>query len=385
MNKVITPEEIEKVQRITGKFNGLLLSPAFDQASKHNVDHQLINAMASIFHGRRLSTNRTGISTLHTAAKQIVVNGTTVPRLLGKYVNPRLAYTEMLWMVSGRNDLKWLQDHKVNYWNNWSDENGTIGKSYGYQFGKQIESLVEGLISNWDSRRHIINLWQFDDLNEMVLPPCVYGYQWVTMGDTLITDGGLAGPLSGPIEKETKRVNLVVNCRSCDVFLGGPYDIMFAYFLNKLVIDYVSAKTGVQIETDSIIFNMGDCHVYLNQLDSIDKYLDNVKTLIDGIELIDVEGLDTPRNTIRDKVGSNAAGETCYTDIQPGLTQTLFNGPECKSTYSFQYWIEANIYFLEDCLSKYLNWNEFCYTKNTWCEENIDELRFLRIETPVAI
>lgn len=359
---IISPEEIEKVKRITDKFNGLLLSPAFNQTSKHSVDHQLINAMASIFYGRRLSTNRTGISTLHTAAKQIVVNGTTVPRLLGKYVNPRLAYTEMLWMVSGRNDLKWLQDHKVNYWNNWSDENGTIGKSYGYQFGKQIESLVEGMISDWDSRRHIINLWQFDDLNEMVLPPCVYGYQWMTMGDTLITDGSLAGPFSDPIEKETKRVNLVVNCRSCDVFLGGPYDLMFAYFLNKLVIDYVSAKTGVRIETDSIIFNMGDCHVYMNQLDSIVKYLDNVQKLID--------------------VNSDKVGDT---DIQPGLTQTLFNGPECKSTYSFQYWIEANIYFLEDCLSKYLNWNEFCYTKNTWCKENIDESRFLRIETPVAI
>lgn len=372
MNPIISPEEIEKVKRITDKFNGLLLSPAFDQTSKHSADHQLINVMASIFHGRRLSTNRTGISTIHTAAKQIVVNGNNVPRLLGKYVNPRLAFTEMLWMVSGRNDLKWLQDHKVNYWNNWSDENGTIGKSYGYQFGKQIESLVEGMISDWDSRRHIINLWQFDDLNEMVLPPCVYGYQWVTMGDTLITDGGLVdGSFSGPIEKETKRVNLIVNCRSCDVFLGGPYDLMFAYFLNKLVIDYVSAKTGVRIETDSIIFNMGDCHVYLNQLDSIDKYLDNVQ------KLIGVEGLDTLRDTIRDKVQD--------TDIQPGMTQTLFNGPECKSTYSFQYWIEANIYFLEDCLSKYLNWNEFCYTKNTWCKENIDESRFLRIETPVAI
>jgi len=368
MNTTISPEEIEKVKRITDKFNGLLLSPAFDQTSKHSVDYQLINAMASIFHGRRLSTNRTGISTLHTAAKQIVVNGNNVPRLLGKYVNPRLAYTEMLWMVSGRNDLKWLQDHKVNYWNNWSDDNGTIGKSYGYQFGKQIESLVEGMISDWDSRRHIINLWQFDDLDEMVLPPCVYGYQWVTMGDTLITNGGLVdGPSTEPLkgssaEGPAKRVNLVVNCRSCDVFLGGPYDLMFAYFLNKLVIDYVSAKTGVRIETDSIIFNMGDCHVYLNQLDSIDKYLDNVKTLI---------GVNS------DKVQD--------TDIQPGLTQTLFNGPECKSTYSFQYWIEANIYFLEDCLSKYLNWNEFCYTKNTWCKENIDESRFLRIETPVAI
>lgn len=359
MNPIISPEEIEKVKRITDKFNGLLLSPAFDQTSKHSIDHQLINAMASIFHSRRLSTNRTGISTLHTAAKQIVVNGNNVPRLLGKYVNPRLAYTEILWMVSGRNDLKWLQDHKVNYWNNWSDENGTIGKSYGYQFGKQIESLVEGMISNWDSRRHIINLWQFDDLNEMVLPPCVYGYQWVTMGDTLITDGGL---VTGSTEKETKRVNLVVNCRSCDVFLGGPYDLMFAYFLNKLVIDYVSTKTGVRIETDSIIFSMGDCHVYMNQLDSIDKYLDNVKKLID-VNSDNVDG----------------------TDIQPGLTQTLFNGPECKSTYSFQYWIEANIYFLEDCLSKYLNWNEFCYTKNIWCKENIDESRFLRIETPVAI
>lgn len=371
MNTIISETEIEKVQRISDKFRDILMSPMFEWSSPYSVDYQLIKALSHIFYGRRISTNRTGISTLHTAAKQIVVNGNTVPRLLGKYVNPRLAYTEMLWMVSGRNDLKWLQDHKVNYWNNWSDKNGTIGKSYGYQFGKQIESLVEGMISDWDSRRHIINLWQFDDLNEMVLPPCVYGYQWVTMGDTLITDGGLAGPFSGPIEKETKRVNLVVNCRSCDVFLGGPYDLMFAYFLNKLVIDYVSAKTEVQIETDSIIFNMGDCHVYLNQLDSIDKYLDNVQ------KLIGVEGLDTPRNTIRDKVKD--------TDIQPGLTQTLFNGPECKSTYSFQYWIEANIYFLEDCLSKYLNWNEFCYTKNTWCEENIDESRFLRIETPVAI
>lgn len=344
--ELISQQEREQIQSISENIEKIGCLVNLSSPSKFSPDAQMVSILKSILcDNTYLSDNRTGIKTMKAAAMQFRLSGNNVPRLMGKYVNPRLAYTEMLWMVSGRNDLKWLQDHKVKYWNNWSDENGTIGKSYGYQFGKQIESLVEGLISDWNGRRHIINLWQFDDLNEMVLPPCVYGYQWVTMGE--------------PDSDGNHHVNLIVNCRSCDVFLGGPYDIMFAYFLNRLVLDYVSMKTGKKIETISITFNIADCHVYMNQLEAIDKYTLNVCDLI-----------------------MNAGfGEHLHIKI----SNTYFDAPDCKTTHSFKDWVEENILFLEDCLSGELEWTDFCYTRNAWCEGNVKESEFLRIETPVAI
>lgn len=283
-----------------------------------SIDYQMAVILFDILRSKNnLQMNRTGIPTYKTDSVQFRFEN--FPRIYGKYVNPRLAFTELLWMLSGRTDIEWLNQRKLNYWNSWKDENGTIGKSYGYQFGKQIESVVEGLKSDWNSRRHIINLWKFDDLPEMVLPPCVYCYQWVTYPNKAV---------------------LIVNCRSCDVFLGGPYDFMFAYFLNYLVMQYVRPD----LENMEIIFNIADCHIYENQLPSILKYAEN---LLDN---------------------NNSEILSATTDFEMLVDNSL----------PFSQYVQTYIDILDACLDNRLDWFSFCRT-------SVDESKFLRINTPVAI
>lgn len=88
-------------------------------------------------------------------------------------------------MLTGRNNIQWLRDHGVNYWNEWENEEGTIGKGYGTQFRNfngvdQLINVVEELQRNPDSRRTLISLWNPSDLNKTTLPPCHFLYHFTS-------------------------------------------------------------------------------------------------------------------------------------------------------------------------------------------------------------
>jgi len=195
-------------------------------------------------------------------SKQITFDGSEVPILTTKRVAWKTAIHELLWFYIKRtSDAKYLDDNNVKIWKEWTREDNTIGKAYGYQLGKeyilsksditcatthevigkgqlignQVENLIDQLKINPASRRHIISLWNIDDLHDMALYPCVWHNQWLV--------------------KENK-LNLIVGIRSNDLALGQSFNVFQYYVLQRMI----AQVTGYEI--GRLIFNINDNHIY---------------------------------------------------------------------------------------------------------------------------
>lgn len=170
------------------------------------------------------------------------------PLLLSKRVSFNAVVHELLWILQGRTDLEYLQQNNVNYWNDdykrSGRTDGTLGPVYGKQWRNfngidQLRRLIQGINTNPNSRRLMVNAWNPSDLHKMALPPCHYGFQ------VYVNEG---------------KLDLMWQQRSADVFLGLPYDIgMYALLLQML------AK-GTGYKPGRLIAQLGDCHLYKNHI-----------------------------------------------------------------------------------------------------------------------
>jgi len=142
----------------------------------------------------------------------------------------------------------------------------------------QIANLINDLKTNPDSRRLMVSAWNPADLEASVLPPCHYGFQVYTRELKLGERKKLANYDSefvSPMTVEswdrnnipTRAISLMYNCRSQDVPLGTPFNISSYALLLEII-----AKM-VNMVPDELIANMGDCHIYLNQIDGIKEQL----------------------------------------------------------------------------------------------------------------
>ena len=176
------------------------------------------------------------------------------PMITGRYISKKIFETEFQWFINGETNIRRFQDNKIKIWDAWADSKGDLGPVYGYQMlsyngtdKNQLEAVISSLKNNPDSRRHIINLWNPLQLEEMALPPCYLYFQF-------FVDNG--------------KLNMFVLQRSGDMFLGIPYDIcLFSRFLL-----YVSEKVG--LEANQIDVQIVDAHIYNNQIESVLEYLD---------------------------------------------------------------------------------------------------------------
>ena len=235
---------------------------------------------------KHLIPNRTGIATKNSYGINFVFQQSSVSSddaqlmmVNGKRVYPRMALTELLWMLQGRTDVQWLRDHGVTYWDEWMQEDGTIGKSYGHQFRNfggldQLKTLFEGFTNDLFSRRHIISLWNVNDLSEMALAPCMFEYNITFQLDT--DDNG-----------NTILVhNLHAHLRSNDAFLGAPYDFMFCswfnWFINgyfKINHEWFANKYGInKVKCGKIFYTADNFHIYENHVDAVAEYIDSFYT-----------------------------------------------------------------------------------------------------------
>lgn len=259
-------------------------------------ERQYAKALADVLKNGKVSENRTGTDTLSLQHKYFYVKDAKFdfPIIKGKKIFPEKALIEYMWFLNGKNDVKWLNDRNVNYWNKWADETGSIGKSYGYQFRKWVPTNIPGktfdqftlllneMIENPNSRRLIINLWNVEDLRYMNLPPCVLYYQF-----------------NIEYNKDTKisYIDMHVIVRSQDSFLGLPYDIAgAAYFLN-IVAEILRFKTGNKYQAREIHYTANDFHIYSNHILQVKKYIDNVNKnknfIIDGVSTLNISDLLT--------------------------------------------------------------------------------------------
>lgn len=226
--------------------------------SLYNLYHLATN------HPEQLQGDRTGTGTWKITEQQFSFDLLLepLPILHCKKVNFNSALIEMLWIMSGNTNTKYLKDNGVNYWDEWADENGDLGEVYGHQMRNfngtdQLADLIDGLLNNFTSRRHIINLWNPSRLKFMKLPACHYLYQFVTY---TAADG-------------SKYADLVVHQRSGDSFLGIPYDFLLFTIFGKMIARYC----GFTLRNLNI--SVADYHIYSNHVDAVKKYLYNFQSL----------------------------------------------------------------------------------------------------------
>jgi thymidylate synthase len=174
------------------------------------------------------------------------------PLITTKKVHLRSIIHELLWFLRGDTNTKYLNDNKVTIWNEWADENGELGHIYGYQWrswpapdGKgidQIARVVDSIRTNPDSLRHIVSAWNVGELDRMALPPCHLLFQFYVAN----------GELSCQMYQ-----------RSCDIFLGVPFNIASYALLTMMIAQAAGLKPGEFIHT------LGDAHIYLNHVEQV--------------------------------------------------------------------------------------------------------------------
>ena len=178
------------------------------------------------------------------------------PLLTTKKVHLKSIIHELLWFINGDTNIKYLNDNGVSIWNEWADENGELGPVYGAQWRRwkcadgavidQLSNLMEQLVKNPDSRRHIISAWNVADVDKMALPPCHSLFQFYVSG----------GKLSCQLYQ-----------RSADVFLGVPFNIS-SYALFTLMIAKICGY-----EPGDFVHTLGDAHIYLNHIEQVKTQL----------------------------------------------------------------------------------------------------------------
>jgi thymidylate synthase len=182
------------------------------------------------------------------------------PILTGKKISFNAARTELLWILQGRTDLKYLEDNGVKYWRPDYERSGRTDETLGPVYGKQWRNFngVDQLKNLVYSRRLIVSAWAPHELDDMALPPCHYAFQ------VYINNGVM---------------DLMWQQRSADVFLGLPYDItMYGLLLEML------AK-GAGLKAGQLIGQLGDCHLYNNHLEQAKLYLERPKRALPSITL----------------------------------------------------------------------------------------------------
>jgi thymidylate synthase len=178
------------------------------------------------------------------------------PLVTTKKLHLRSIIHELLWFLSGDSNIRYLKENGVSIWDDWADENGDLGPVYGVQWrnwptpdgGKvdQIAQIMQQLRENPDSRRIMLSAWNVGEIENMALPPCHCLFQFY------VADGKLSCQLYQ---------------RSCDIFLGVPFNIASYALLTHMIAQQADLAVG------DFIWTGGDCHLYSNHLEQADEQL----------------------------------------------------------------------------------------------------------------
>lgn len=175
---------------------------------------------------------------------------------------------ELLWFISGDTNIKYLQNNGVRIWNEWADADGNLGPVYGYQWrswpaadGRKIDQLTDVINSikqSPDSRRLIVSAWNVGEIHKMALPPCHVLFQFYVAGG---------------------RLSCQLYQRSCDIFLGVPFNIASYSLLTMMIARVTGLVPGEFIHT------LGDAHIYLNHIDQVRLQLTRQPYPLPGMEI----------------------------------------------------------------------------------------------------
>lgn len=286
----------------------------------NTLDKSYTDLLQDILDNGVIKQDRTGTGTKSVFGRQIrhkMSEG--FPLLTTKQLHFKSIVTELIWFLRGDTNIKYLVDNGCNIWNGdaykryhesfpetemlskgdfinliktnkkFSDKWGELGPIYGRQWRKwetyddekppyldvdQIQNLINDLKTNPDSRRLMVSAWNVGEIDQMVLPPCHYGFQVYTRELSESERFNWYGNKIGShmyhdhIEQEMNKnnvpkraISLMWNQRSVDTFLGLPFNIASYGLLLEII-----AKE-VNMIPDELIGNLGDIHLYLNHIE----------------------------------------------------------------------------------------------------------------------
>ena len=235
---------------------------------------QYHQALEHILKNGKNKTDRTGVGTRSVFGYQMRFNlQEGFPAVTTKKLAWRAVVSELLWFLEGSGDERrlaeilhgtrdsdkktiWTANAEADYWKPKARFEGDLGRVYGVQWRKwsnflaynfdQIQILIDGLKNDPSSRRHIVSAWNPGELDQMALPPCHVLSQFD------VTDG---------------RLSCQMYQRSCDMFLGVPFNIASYSLLTHILARECGLNVG------EFIWTGGDCHIYNNHIDAVNEQL----------------------------------------------------------------------------------------------------------------
>ena len=242
----LTPEELQRIRtRIPERPDSDIPTPYED-------------LVRTILCEGTLKSDRTGTGTISLFGRQMRFDlSHSFPLITTKKVYFRGIAYELLWFLKGSQNVRWLQENRVHIWDEWADpETGDLGPVYGVQWRSwpaptpedphhtidQIAKVLDLIRTHPDSRRMIVTAWNPAQVDSMALPPCHALFQFY------VADGKLSCQLYQ---------------RSCDMFLGVPFNIASYALLTLMMAQQADLEPG------EFVWTGGDCHIYDNHVEQV--------------------------------------------------------------------------------------------------------------------
>jgi len=341
----------------------------------NNIERQYQQLLGDILENGVDKKDRTGTGTLSVFGRQIrhkMSEG--FPLLTTKKMAWKTMVTELLWFLRGDTNIKFLLDYDCHIWdgdayknytnkflgyedvpskeefinriktnNEFAKKWGDLGPIYGKQWRSwgdgdeyvdgivymkyppidQITNLVNELKTNPDSRRLMVSAWNVGELDQMVLPPCHYGFQVYTR-ELSIEEQVRAYEKMGytknidPLDYAPKRaISLMWNQRSVDTLLGLPFNIASYGLLLEII-----AKE-VNMVPDELIGNLGDVHLYKNHIEQAKEQMYRRPYDLPSVRI-------TERNWYQHELVKEHLGEKTFSE------KIMSYRPECFELLNYQ-------------------------------------------------
>lgn len=198
--------------------------------------------------------DRTGVGTRSVFGRQMRFDlSKGFPLVTTKKVHLKSIIYELLWFIKGDTNVKYLQDNGVRIWNEWADEDGNLGPVYGSQWRNwngegvdQLADVIKRLKETPNDRRMIVSAWNVSKISQMKLPPCHMMFQFY------VANG---------------KLSCMLYQRSCDMFLGVPFNIASYALLTMMIAQVCGLEVGEFVHT------LGDTHIYHNHFNQVKEQL----------------------------------------------------------------------------------------------------------------
>lgn len=254
----------------------------------NNLDTQYIKLLGDVLTNGTQKNDRTGTGTISVSGRMIKHNmqegfsALTTKKLFFKTMS-----IELEGFLKGITDKRWYQERNCKIWNQWSnpktrpegisaEEWWDLGSIYGAQWRNfnnsgydQLESVLGQLENNPDSRRMLVSAWNPQVLDEIALPACHFSWQVIKRGEYL---------------------DLIWNQRSCDIFLGLPFNISSYGLLLELLCKQFGYKPG------ELTGFLGDAHIYNNHREQVELQMSRLNDSYDLPKLVISDDFKDVRN-----------------------------------------------------------------------------------------